>query len=170
MAVQRLGYMGDQRGIDQGFVALDVHHDLRVVEFERVAGFGQAVGAGRMVGTGHQAVEAVGADGIADGGVVRGHEDAGGAAGLGLPGDADDHGDAADVRQHLAGQARGGGAGRDDGGEIGRVRHEASRRQGSGFVLPRLGLGLEHDRNAVADGEAQAVGAAAQEARGAVVA
>ena len=101
-SAERRQRFGDHRRVDQRLVALDVDDDVAV---ERRGHFGEAVGAAAVVGAGHHRHAAVGLDRVAHARVVGRDDD------LGDPrrpprlfDDADDHRQAAEVDQGLAGE------------------------------------------------------------------
>ena len=122
----------DELRVDQGLIALHVHHGVVAVQAEQLAGLGQAIAAGGVVGTGHDASDAVGLTGGVDAVVVGGDHDLAGLALRGALGHADHHGQAGDVGQRLVGQAGGGQTGRDQDGE--------AHVQASGVVLGTTGM------------------------------
>jgi len=125
---EALDELVDHIGFYFGFIALDVDNDGGVrgvgcgawgFGFNPLHGFGESAGAVGVVFAGHHGFAAEGADGVEDALVVGGDDDA-----VERFGFADLFDDVADqrlaglVRQRLAGEARGGVTGGDDGGGL----------------------------------------------------
>ena len=152
-------HRADEARVDEGLVALHVHHDLVLAEAEQVDGLGEAVGARGMRGRGGADAPAERRHRVRDLGVVGRDHHLLGAALRGPLGDPGDHGLAGDVGEHLARQARRAQARRDDDLEgEGLHRRGAPQRFFFGAELPRLFL--EHDGDVVAHREGEPVGAA----------
>src|SRR6266850_3790428 len=112
--VEELRYLRDELGRDQRLVALNVHHDVAIPEFEKRNSFGYAVGAGRMIGTRHHAPVARGPHRGGDALVVGGHMDRRRAA-LRCPlADPHHHGPPGDVGERLSRKPARRVAGRDE--------------------------------------------------------
>ena len=71
---QGLGHGVDQRGRDEGLIALHVDDQRLVGQLQGLHGLGQAVAATGMVAAGGQAVDAVRGAGLSDAGVIGGDD------------------------------------------------------------------------------------------------
>jgi hypothetical protein len=136
--LEQARHLQDQLRGNERLVALDVDHDIFVLEAQQRRGFGDAIGAGSVVGARHQRRVAVRAHRRADALVVGRHVHRGRAALRRLLAHAHHHRPAGEVGERLAGKTTRAEARRDDDVELHPKSSSAGSSRASSSSIPGM--------------------------------